>query len=1299
MAFWPAALIALACAAALTLVGSLMQAQAQSQAEAQVRDALSAARARVDAITEATFSGTAVLETLLLVQGSLDSHSFDTTVALMRGGTTPLRNVVAAPNDVISMVHPLAPNARALGLDYRDVPAQWAQVQRARQLRAPMIFAPVKLVQGGLGVVQRRPVFLRQANGEDRYWGSLAAVADLERFVTQAKLSSGPVSFALLERRNDGQLGELIWGGADMARDRHLREDLQLPGAAWVLIGRPQGGWRQQGVIGAWLWVGLGVSLLLISLSAMLTRRRMQLHERRLVLEQEVAARRASQAEAEAAKSRLQDLLSTASDWLWEQDAALRLSYLSTPSQPDTPAETLALGLGKTRWEHPAVVAGQPPAAVWAAHRELLERHEPFRDFEYALRRANGSQAWIAVSGDPLHDADGRFIGYRGTGRDVSAVRGAEQALRSANAALSAAHDRLQAVLDAAVEVGIIATDASDRITVFNRGAERLLGYSPQEVLGDTPFRFHDATEMQARADELSQQLGEPVALREVFTRLPNIEGLESRRWTYVRRDGTRIPVSLSVSPMHDRQGALIGHLGVAVDLSTQQATQQVLEKTAQRLQAVMDSAEGVAIVAVGVEGRVEVFNRGAELMLGCKADQAIGHSPRRFHLPAELEAAAAALSARLGRPVAWHEVFERQAAGLDEGHTRLWTYVRADDGRHRRVSHTFSALRDAEGEINGYLAIALDVTEQQRAELAQQRSTARLQGVLDAASEVFVAMLDPAGRVVLFNRGAERLSGWRFDELIGQQPVRLFDQEELAQRATELSGQLQRLVKPNDLLRLQASAAPEQRTRLWTLVQKSGARLRLSLSLAEVRSSQGELLGHVSIGRDVTADLAHEQALRDTRDRLQAVLDASLDVGIIVIDMMGNVSLFNRGAERMFGAAQHEVLGRSTLMFHDPAELQRRADLLSAELGRKVHRHEVFTHPLETGGGSTLSQWVYARKGGERFPGALRFSYLKDRDGQINGYLAMTMDISAEVQANEALARLNHELEERVAARTAELTRTLSTLNQAQDELLRSERMAALGSLVAGVAHELNTPLGTCMTAASTLHERTRELRRDLDAQQLRRSALDAYARDGEQMAELLMRGLRNASDLVSHFKQLSVDQTSEHRRSFQLDTVVADVLTVMRPQLKHAQLRIETDIQMEAAIDGFPGELGRLLTNLIQNAQLHAFDADQPGLLRISARPLEAAQFELSVSDDGRGMSAEVRRRAFDPFFTTKLGKGGSGLGLNIVYNIATGVLGGDVELQSAPGQGSRFIFRLPLRAPQRAEPASAMQPTQPL
>ncbi len=1428
--FWPALLVLLSCVFALGAVHQLLKREALAQQEQQVRESLSAARGRLDAVIQATFSSTVSLETLLQVTGDLSKSSFMAATDLMIKGQPQLRSVVAAPGDVVTFLSPIKGNEKVQGLDYRTVPAQWAQIQRAQQLRTALIFAPVKLVQGGLGVVQRRPVFLKDGDGKESYWGSLSAVADLDQFMVRAGLADLPISLAVLEARADGQLGQVVWG-ATTATERALREDLTLPGATWALQGHPKGGWSTEPVGGGLMLLGLLLTLFLTAASAMLTHRRLQLSQRTAALQIEVTARRASQQEAENAKARLQSLLSNASDWLWEQDAELRVSFISNQRDPSFQQRLRSNSLMQLRWEQPNLVPGAPSEQAWAAHKLCLQQHEPFRDFEYAIQEPGQPILWVSISGSARFDAEGRFRGYRGTGRDVTATRSAEAALRASNLAVSETRDRLQAVMDASVEVAIIVSDAQGQISLFNRGAERMLGFAPAEVLGQSPHRFHDPVEMQARADGLSRQLGRPVSVDKVLTLIPNELGLETRSWTFIRRDGSRLPVSLSVSPLHGELGKVVGHLGLAVDLSAERRAQDSLQASLRRLEAVFDSAvevlivvtdvdgrirkmnrgaeiilgvktedcldqaayrfhwapeleaegerlgvkpwqvlerqslgldagytrlwtvvrandgvhrrlsytsrqlmdtEGqlvgyvaiardvtdelatrramdeekkrmqsvldasleVAIIAIDPKGRITLYNHGAERMLGYSAEEMLGQSPARLHLPAEVQERAATVSQALGRPIEGFEVFSVQAQSRD-ARPWNWTYVRKD-GRHLAVTQALSCMRDAQGQIEGYLGIMIDVSEQQAAAQHLQQTNARLQAMLDT-SELAIVLSDSSGRVLAFNQGAERLTGYRAAELLGKVPSQLNDQEEFTRRRASLEEELGRAPEPFELFARQARQPAGFRTRVWTYRHRNGSPIKLSLSMSEVRDGKGELLGYLSQGRDIGPELAQQRALKALSDRLQAVLDGSPDVAILVVDQAGKVTLFNRGAERLFGYAQHEMLARSTLeRLHERQELEQRRYALSARLGRRARLSEVFLDVAGAGVGGH-SQWTFVRKGGERFQGSLRLSRLPVLDDEAEQYLAIVLDMSEQVRAQAALEQLNSELEARVKTRTAELSKTLSTLGMAQEELLRADKLAALGSMVAGVAHELNTPIGTCLTAASTLEERTQEVLRGFASQQLRRSSLEQYLKETAQISELLMRGLGNASNLVTHFKQLSVDQTGAMRRSFQLDEVLADVLTVLGPQLKQSRLQVVTELNLTEHLDGYPGEMGRLLANLILNAQLHAFEPGAEGHVQIVTRPLEAGWFELSVQDNGMGMSVEVKRRAFDPFFTTKLGKGGSGLGLNIVYNIATAVLGGEVELLSEPGAGTTFVFRLPISAPLlRADAASAMQPT---
>lgn len=307
---------------------------------------------------------------------------------------------------------------------------------------------------------------------------------------------------------------------------------------------------------------------------------------------------------------------------------------------------------------------------------------------------------------------------------------------------------------------------------------------------------------------------------------------------------------------------------------------------------------------------------------------------------------------------------------------------------------------------------------------------------------------------------------------------------------------------------------------------------------------------------------------------------------------------------------------------------------------------------------------------------------------------MAMERMRQALLSAFEALREHNLNLEATVAQRTAELTasndelfQALDTLQKAQRELVESEKLASLGRLVAGVAHELNTPLGNALTVVSALSDRYKQLEAMLGGTtQLRRSVLEELARDTRRGQDILQRNVQKAADLVRDFKQVAIDQTADRRREFDLAKVVEDVLVMVEPSFKHTPYVIDTDLHHGLMMNSYPGALGQVLTNLLMNALLHAFEGMEQGRVRVHCAQVSDSEAELCVSDDGRGMDESVRRRIFDPFFTTKLGTGGSGLGMHIVHSIVTNVLGGQIEVRSSAGQGTEMLIRLPLVAPQR-------------
>jgi len=300
--------------------------------------------------------------------------------------------------------------------------------------------------------------------------------------------------------------------------------------------------------------------------------------------------------------------------------------------------------------------------------------------------------------------------------------------------------------------------------------------------------------------------------------------------------------------------------------------------------------------------------------------------------------------------------------------------------------------------------------------------------------------------------------------------------------------------------------------------------------------------------------------------------------------------------------------------------------------------------------------------------------------------FVALFLDQTDRLKAEEAQHILNVELEQRVAERTAELSEALDTLKQAQSELVQSEKLASLGSMVAGVAHELNTPVGNALMVASTLTDQQQQFEQSLD-HGLSRSALNHFLLSVRDTSDILDRNLRRTADLINSFKQVAVDQTSEQRRHFDLRELVREVLVTMSPSLRKTSHTLLCEISPDIHFDSFPGPLEQVLMNLTNNALRHGFDGRSNGQMRLQADLLSSEWVRLRFSDDGVGISDKNLQKIFDPFFTTKLGQGGSGLGLSIAYNIVTGMLGGKIEVHSEVGRGSEFVIDLPLTAPKEA------------
>jgi signal transduction histidine kinase len=297
-----------------------------------------------------------------------------------------------------------------------------------------------------------------------------------------------------------------------------------------------------------------------------------------------------------------------------------------------------------------------------------------------------------------------------------------------------------------------------------------------------------------------------------------------------------------------------------------------------------------------------------------------------------------------------------------------------------------------------------------------------------------------------------------------------------------------------------------------------------------------------------------------------------------------------------------------------------------------------------------------------------LRFELGRVRDDYTRVTSKLQKQVNELTEAKGLLESWNEQLEAKVTERTAELA--------------RSRKLASLGSLMAGFAHELNTPLGNALLSGTTLADDAQRLEQDLAGQRLKRDDLEFFLKMARETMDVIQRNLRRAADLIQHFKHAEGDAGGEPLQRFALADAVQDAVTSFDPGLRAGRHAVEIDIPPALQIVSYPGALGQVLSNLISNTLRHGFEEGAPGRITISAREQGDDGVLLRFADDGSGIPEGQIDKIFDPFYTTKLGQGGSGIGLYLVYKLVYRVLGGTVHVWSEPGQGTRFEIVLSRR-----------------
>ena len=800
----------------------------------------------------------------------------------------------------------------------------------------------------------------------------------------------------------------------------------------------------------------------------------------------------------------------------------------------------------------------------------------------------------------------------------------------AAESALRLSEEKFSRVFHASPDYITISRLDDGRILEANESFEHTIGWTRDEAIGRT------SVELGIWADP---------AQRAVLVERLQRDGRIANFEIHVRRKDGEIRSGLvSATIVRVAEEPLM--VAILRDITEWIAAQDALRLSEEKLSLVfMNSPDSITLSRLA-DGRFLDVSRSFEEISGWSPDEAIGRSSVDLgiwkHQEQRLDLARRLKEEKIVRD------FE-------------WTFVRKDG--QERVGLSSAVVVTISGEPCLVLFVR-DVTARKQEEMALRLSEEKFSKLFELNPDhIAIADLE-SSRVLDVNRAFEVGTGWPKADVVGGRTTDLG-----LWKDPEVRGRIVAEVMRNG----EVSDVP------FDLKRRDGTIRCCLFSAFLVMVGDRRLL--FSIVRDITERIRAEDALRVSEEKFSRIFHYSPDYIVLTRIADGGIFDANEGFEEMTGWTREEAIGRTSLelnLWVTPEDRNRFVGIIQME-GR-VRNMEV----------------RYRRKNGDIGTGLLSATRI-----EVSGepcLVTIVRDITDRKEAEAKLKGLADELEQRVARRTEDLSRsnaqlseTLETLRRAQDELVRSEKLASLGTLVAGVAHELNTPLGNSLMVATTLAEKHDEFRAQAESGQLRRSALGDYVKQGDEALRMLIRNLHVASELISHFKRLAVDQTSTQRRRFDLREIVEDVLLSVGPQFRKTSHRVENLVPEGLAFDSYPGPLGQVLTNLLSNALTHGFDGQRSRTVTLRAKQAADARVIIEVEDDGRGIPTEIQGRIFDPFFTTRMGRGGSGLGLHIVYTLVTRVLGGRIAFESLPGRGTTFHMILPQSAPESQKDGS--------
>ena len=769
------------------------------------------------------------------------------------------------------------------------------------------------------------------------------------------------------------------------------------------------------------------------------------------------------------------------------------------------------------------------------------------------------------------------------------------------------------------LDVGFVITQEEGSLIEYaNPAFATITGTNRKEVVGHTyPIPYVDDPENTFDVDYLiaCKQQSKP------------IEGIARSK----RPDGSTFMRQVKAAPITNDAGDVTHWYSLISDVTEKLDA----ERHTRLLERALDQSPAAKSIASAENLAITYVNPAFEKLTGYMSDEVLGRNIQQFWLDHTISAPDTYQPDEI---VASGKAFSERALCCRK------------DGSTFHRDFVVTPILDARGKISHWLSSSDDVSDN----VAAEQQLILFNQALDQSASSVAIVDAPTMTFQYVNAAFETMTGFAAADVIGQKSQQFWAHQ---------------VVDPDDLERLDTGLSGDVPFSERVLsVRKDRTVYHRDLVCAPIRNEKGVMTHWISVSDDVTEAVEAEQQLLLMNRALE---QSPTGVCIAEGDDL-EVTYANQAYCEIAGVSLEDLVGATLREFWDARTIERP----DKEGFRTAH----------TEGRAFTDVSRCRRSDGTEYYREASAAPVRDVHGNITHWVGVSSDITEIMERQEEIETLNSELESRVEKRTEQLRsandnlwQTLKNLKETQNKLVESEKLASLGNLVAGVAHEINTPIGIAVTAASMISEQLQTLQTNYSQGALSVEQLERFFEQQLEADSILAGNLKRASELISSFKQVAVDQSSGDQREIDLGPYLREILKSLEPQLKKKKVYSQVSCADGVMLETSPGALAQVVTNLALNSVTHAYDGAEDQKIELSVIE-QGAKLRLIYRDFGAGMGEDQLARIFEPFFTTRRGHGGSGLGMHIVYNLVNQTLGGTISVESSLGIGSSFEIVLP-------------------